>query len=131
MTSIVAPEAACEEALILRHRANISARLTHISLFAADNELTGTVPDTFSSETTLQLLRLASNKLSGSIPHSLSSTTLLSEIDMSDNVVEGTIPDNLGLIPSLANLLLRKNRLQGGLSYDYLSDHNSALCASP
>ncbi|KAB1199554.1 Receptor-like protein kinase HSL1 [Morella rubra] len=68
------------------------ARMVELNL--ALNSLTGSIPHTFSSITSLNSLNLSSNKLTGLIPDSLEKLKL-SCIDLSENQLSRRIPPDL------------------------------------
>ena len=77
------------------------------------NKLSGTIPSSIGSLTSLQYLKVYKNSLSGTIPSSIGSLTLLNGMDLSSNILSGTIPGSVGLLILLQYLHLESNRLAG------------------
>lgn len=94
--------------------------VTITNLFLADNNFTGSIPDTLSSLTQLTAMSLNDNKLSGEIPDSFEGLTALVNLDLSSNNLSGELPSSLGNLPSLTTFHLQNNQLSGTL--DVLQD---------
>ncbi|XP_048234247.1 LRR receptor-like serine/threonine-protein kinase IOS1 isoform X2 [Ricinus communis] len=60
-------------------------------------------------------LNLSSSGLTGEIPSSISSLTSLESLDLSNNYLTGSVPDFLSQLPSLNVLILTGNRLSGSV----------------
>ncbi|MED6126295.1 hypothetical protein PIB30_077039 [Stylosanthes scabra] len=86
-----------------------------VILLMNDNDLTGTIPETFGENLrSLERLILANNELKGQIPASLFRISSLTELDLSENRFTGIIPD-LSRLSSLQFLKLDNNRLNGAI----------------
>ena len=82
-------------------------------LCTGENQLTGSIPNSFSDSSYLQELQLSRNRLSGSIPSSIVNANGLYQLDLSFNNLSGTIPEYLGDLPGLQTVILRDNALSG------------------
>ena len=67
----------------------------------ASNLLIGTVPDTFSLLTSLEVLSLGQNQLSGTLPTVIALLTAVSHLDLSRNSFAGTVPPVFGNLKRL------------------------------
>ncbi|KAI7746299.1 hypothetical protein M8C21_031525, partial [Ambrosia artemisiifolia] len=94
--------------------------VTITNIFLADNNFTGSLPDTLSSLTQLSALSLNDNNLSGEIPDSFEGLTALVNLDLSSNTLSGELPSSLGSLSSLTTFHLQNNKLSGTL--DVLQD---------
>ena len=90
-----------------------SQRVTHIDLNT--NGLSGTVPASLSSMTSLQGLNLSHNNLGGAIPASLGTLLALQSLYLNNNQLTGSIPDTLGSLTGLQQLWLDNNLLNGAI----------------
>uniref|UniRef100_M1D785 Cf-2.2 n=1 Tax=Solanum tuberosum TaxID=4113 RepID=M1D785_SOLTU len=79
------------------------------------NNLSGTLPTTFSIESSLRSLNLHGNKLQGKIPRSLVNCKRLQVLDLGENHLNDTFPMWLGTLPELQVLSLRSNKLHGSI----------------
>ncbi|PHT97693.1 hypothetical protein BC332_33358 [Capsicum chinense] len=77
------------------------------------NNLSGTLPTTFSIGSALRSFNLHGNKLEGKIPQSLENCQRLEVLDLGDNLLNDTFPMWLGTLPELRVLSLRLNKLHG------------------
>ncbi|PHT63616.1 hypothetical protein T459_32551 [Capsicum annuum] len=77
------------------------------------NNLSGTLPTTFSIGSALGSFNLHGNKLEGKIPRSLEKCQLLEVLDLGDNLLNDTFPMWLGTLPELRVLSLTLNKLHG------------------
>ncbi|PHT61387.1 hypothetical protein T459_34764 [Capsicum annuum] len=77
------------------------------------NDLSGTLPTTFSIGSALGSFNLHGNKLEGKIPRSLINCQRLEVLDLGDNLLNDTFPMWLGTLPELRVLSLRSNKLHG------------------
>nr|GEV29651.1 protein STRUBBELIG-receptor family 3 isoform X1 [Tanacetum cinerariifolium] len=94
--------------------------VTITTIFLADNNFTGNIPESLSSLTQLTALSLNDNNLSGEIPDSFAGLTGLANLDISSNGLSGELPPSLGSLSSLATFHLQNNQLSGTL--DVLQD---------
>ena len=92
--------------------ADASGNVTKLEL--PGNNLSGSLPATLGSLTSLTTLDLSDNRLSGAIPD-FTSVTSLAALDLGDNQLSGTIPEELGSLTGLQDLSLRDNRLTGAI----------------
>ncbi|TXG53143.1 hypothetical protein EZV62_022312 [Acer yangbiense] len=84
-----------------------------IELQLGENRLNGTIP---MMPIRLQIaLNLSSNHFEGSIPDTLSGLTGLEVLDLSNNKFSGEIPDSLIQMTSLTQLILSNNQLSGNV----------------
>ncbi|KAF3684004.1 putative protein-like [Capsicum annuum] len=77
------------------------------------NNLSDTLPTTFSIGSALGSFNLHGNKLEGKIPRSLEKCQLLEVLDLGDNLLNDTFPMWLGTLPELRVLSLTLNKLHG------------------
>jgi RHS repeat-associated protein len=88
--------------------------ITKISLI--NNGLSGVLPKTISKLTKLKQLYLNNNtNISGSIPSSYGSLSSLLDIDLSTNALSGSIPTTFGSLTALTRLKLNNNALTGSI----------------
>ncbi|KAJ6836742.1 putative leucine-rich repeat receptor-like protein kinase [Iris pallida] len=93
---------------------HLSQEYDLIVLDISSNNLSGGVPDTIGSLSSLEVLHLSNNSLSGEIPSSLHGCTRLTILDLSQNKFTGKIPKwIMETFPSLRILRLRSNMLAG------------------
>ncbi|KAL9233854.1 hypothetical protein vseg_008794 [Gypsophila vaccaria] len=78
------------------------------------NSLIGDIPTDVSSLPSLRSLFLQHNNLSGSIPETFSPTLFL--LDLSSNSFTGSIPSSLNNLTRLTVLYLQNNKLSGGIA---------------
>ncbi len=90
--------------------ADSNGNVTELEL--SGNNLSGTLPASLGSLTSLTTLDLSDNRLSGTIPD-LGALSSLTTLNLGDNQVSGTIPDWLSSLTSLTTLNLRDNGLTG------------------
>ena len=83
-----------------------------VELFISNNALTGTLPK-LSSE--LQFLDVGGNYLSGSLPSTIGSLTSLLWLEVRDNQMSSLIPSEIGHIQGLIGLVLDQNHFSGSL----------------
>ena len=83
------------------------------SIILVSLSLTGTIPSSIGSLTSLQYLKVYKNSLSGTIPSSIGSLTSLQQLYLYGNSLSGTIPGSIGLLILLTALHLESNRLAG------------------
>jgi hypothetical protein len=77
------------------------------------NQLSGSIPNSLSALSNLTWLYLNNNQLSGSIPNSLSALTNLTRLGLANNQLSGSIPNSLSALTNLQNLYLDNNQLSG------------------
>eukprot|EP01117_Protostelium_nocturnum_P008470 TRINITY_DN3031_c0_g2_i3.p1 TRINITY_DN3031_c0_g2~~TRINITY_DN3031_c0_g2_i3.p1 ORF type:complete len:1104 (-),score=213.92 TRINITY_DN3031_c0_g2_i3:642-3953(-) len=80
-----------------------------------DNNLSGTIPSSFWSLSSLSHLDLSQNRLSGSIPKEISKLVNLEELSLDNNFIQGSIPEEIGSLLQLRVLHLGSNNLKGML----------------
>uniref|UniRef100_M8BYQ0 Receptor kinase-like protein Xa21 n=2 Tax=Aegilops tauschii TaxID=37682 RepID=M8BYQ0_AEGTA len=79
------------------------------------NSITGVIPDSISSCSSLEVIRLRNNSIEGEIPPALAHCSSLQEIVLSNNKLNGTIPPGIGLLHDLTFLFLPSNKLEGSI----------------
>jgi len=77
------------------------------------NNLTGKIPSSIGSMSSLRLLNLSGNQLEGKIPTSLGGISTLEQLDLAKNDLEGQIPKELSKLHGLAFLNVSSNHLCG------------------
>ncbi|CAI5981728.1 unnamed protein product, partial [Closterium sp. NIES-64] len=93
---------------------NSFSRLSRLStLELSGNRLSGPIPSILGRLTNLDKMKLSGNRLLGIIPTSLGRLTRLTFMDLSSNRIRGTIPAALSALSSIDNLSLARNRLTG------------------
>ena len=80
-----------------------------------DNQLTGPIPASLGNLSSLKGLWLGDNQLTGSIPASLGSLSSLEDLSLTNNQLTGSIPESLGNLSSLRGLWLYDNQLTGSI----------------
>ncbi|KAJ1255983.1 hypothetical protein BS78_K122400 [Paspalum vaginatum] len=90
---------------------NLSAQL--LIFVANSNSLTGTLPETLSKLTSLQVLILSNNLLMGTITESVTMMQNLVFFDVSSNAMSGHIPPRIGELNMLQQLHLQGNKFLG------------------
>ncbi|KAK3403617.1 hypothetical protein EUGRSUZ_K00063, partial [Eucalyptus grandis] len=80
------------------------------------NYFEGTIPQSFSSRSSLTTLDLSRNRFEGTLPRSLVKCRYMEVLDLSDNQIEDTFPRWLGTLPELKVLILRSNNLKDPLN---------------
>jgi Leucine-rich repeat (LRR) protein len=91
--------------------------LTHLEVFELpSNDLRGCIPESVGLWSALQSLDLSSNQLTGTISSDLGGMVHLTTLDLSSNRLRGTIPANLGQLAQLSSLKLTANLLNGTIS---------------
>ncbi len=87
------------------------------------NDLHGSIPNNFvSAKNSFQLLSIPQNRLSSSIPEIFTSLTTIDKIDLSSNKLHGTLPD-FGKLPLLQHLHLNNNFLVGTIPPSLATSH--------
>jgi len=92
---------------------NPSAPPSLTSIILQSNRLSGNLPASLGSISTLRTLRLPGNLLDGALPASLGSLTLLTSLWLYSNYIDGSIPAALGSLTALSSLLLQTNLISG------------------
>ncbi|KAI9376960.1 hypothetical protein POPTR_019G009601v4 [Populus trichocarpa] len=87
-------------------------QLKHLDLWA--NYLSGNIPSEWAN-TKLEILSIGVNNLTGKIPSSLGTITTLRSLNVQNNMFSGTVPPELGGLVNLENLTLSANYLTGEL----------------
>jgi len=83
---------------------------------AENNQFSGEIPGNLGNGMPqLLALNLSGNQISGSIPWSFSRLSYLEQMDVSRNLLTGEIPPELGTIPALNVLDLSSNELSGSI----------------
>ena len=82
-------------------------------VFAASNNFTGSIPNVFPSNSSIELFHVDYNQLTGPLPSSLANAANLVDIDTTQNSLTGTIPSAIGSITSLQNFVVKMNNLSG------------------
>ena len=88
-----------------------SGRVTELDL--AQNGLTGPIPETLGTLSSLEVLRLRDNTLTGTIPGALSSLSNLESLSRYGIAPTGRVPARLGGLANLRVLRLDGNQLSG------------------
>ncbi|KAJ3670950.1 hypothetical protein LUZ60_008376 [Juncus effusus] len=96
---------------------NVPVSASNLQVFlAGNNNFSGELSPEFPSGMPhLQQLNLSSSQISGQIPTTIGSLTSLNTLDLSSNHLSGEIPASLGSIPVLTTLDLSANLLSGGI----------------
>ncbi|CUG93760.1 GP46-like surface antigen, putative [Bodo saltans] len=79
------------------------------------NNLSGTLPDSLGSLTSLRSFFLSDNIISGTLPETLASLTNLRNLQANMNALTGPLPSSWGSLTVLLTLLLNGNHLTGTL----------------
>ena len=81
-------------------------------VYLCENELSGRIPDTWSTVPLLEVLDLRHNRLTGNLPRSLSQLENLVQLDLSFNQLDGDIPTDtmFGKMKKLQWLNLSRNQ---------------------
>ncbi|KAB5512798.1 hypothetical protein DKX38_029826 [Salix brachista] len=111
---------------IILNGANLGGELgDNLGMFASirsidlsNNHIGGSIPSNL--PVTMLTFFLADNNFTGSIPDSLSSLTLLNDMSLNDNFLSGEIPDVFQSLPGLINLDLSNNNLSGQLPSSFV-----------
>ncbi|XP_057497290.1 protein STRUBBELIG-RECEPTOR FAMILY 3-like isoform X1 [Actinidia eriantha] len=86
------------------------------SFFLADNQFTGSIPDTLLTLGQLSDLSFSGNHLTGEIPDAFQPLAGLISLDLSGNSLSGQLPPSMGNLSSLTTLHLQNNQLTGTLN---------------
>ncbi|KAK7199107.1 hypothetical protein NESM_000879900 [Novymonas esmeraldas] len=93
--------------------------LTQVGISGLGSHLTGSLPRSWSSLTSLMVVLLNGNDLSGTLPCEWGSLPALYNLDLSDTNVSGTLPPSWSSMAALSQLLLRNTPLTGGVPEDW------------
>ena len=93
-------------------------RVSKLSLYDDQLQLTGPMPVELGRLTQLQRLELTHNRLMGPIPMELGQLTDLRYLDLSNNLLTGSIPAELGRLTKLEHLYITHNPLTGPIPPD-------------
>lgn len=105
-----------------------SFQSTMTSIELQSNRFSGTIPDDyFAALSNLVLFDVSGNNLSGTIPSSISSATSLSTLDLSSNSFVGTMPPGLGALKYLQYLYISSNRFVGTIPRSFASVDSSLV----
>lgn len=78
-----------------------------------ENQVGGSIPDSFSTFLEITGLSLSGNRLTGTLPEFLGSLVKLRECTAASNQIHGPIPNSLGRLVNLNKLRLDDNQLTG------------------
>ncbi|XP_071723966.1 probable LRR receptor-like serine/threonine-protein kinase At2g16250 [Rutidosis leptorrhynchoides] len=87
------------------------------SLYLADNGISGNIPDTLGQLKSLTIVDLSKNRLTGSIPSSFSSN--ITSLNFASNYLHGSIPASLGSVHSLQVMNLSDNSLTASIPNEF------------
>ena len=86
-----------------------------VTLFASNNQLTGSIPSFSGNQGKLQAVNLSQNKLKGNLDDFFSANgpvRRLLTVDVGSNDITGAIPTTIGLYDSLTDLVLKGNQIE-------------------
>ena len=86
---------------------------TNMIFDLSNNKLTGEIPSSIGTLSSLQLLNLSGNQLQGPIPVSLGNISALEQLDLAKNKLSGHIPKKLSKLYALEVLDVSFNNLCG------------------
>lgn len=92
-----------------------------------DNQLQGTIPQTIANSCQLSTFNINNNHMEGSIPPALANCKQLQILDFGNNKIKDTFPSWLVALPELQILVLRSNRFHGNLSVKKMEHQFSKL----
>ena len=84
-------------------------------LYLADNNLTGSIPESIGNFKGLTFLTLRDNNLTGSIPESIGNMKVLREFNVQNTNLIGSIPESIGNLTELESLIIRDTELTGSI----------------
>nr|KYP46835.1 Piriformospora indica-insensitive protein 2 [Cajanus cajan] len=88
--------------------------LEHLAL-QSNPSLSGEIPPSLGSATSLRVLSLSQNNFQGNIPRQIGGLVSLEQLDLSYNNFSGQIPKEIGDLKSIAILDLSWNEIEGNL----------------
>ncbi|WP_422105659.1 leucine-rich repeat domain-containing protein [Winogradskyella sp.] len=86
-----------------------------LSINMRNNGLTGNLPSSFGNLTNLSVLRFSGNAFTGQIPSGIGSFSNLRDLDFGNNDFSGTIPPELGNLSNLERFSFSGNNLTGSI----------------
>lgn len=92
-----------------------------LSMQLTANTISGTLPDSIGQMTKVTSLQIDNNEFEGKIPHTLGSLAQLTTLAVFNNKLTGTIPEGIYRLSNLINLNLDGNELSGSLSSEIAS----------
>ena len=93
---------------------SIGSLTSLLRIYLNTNSLTGTIPSSIGSLSLLTHLLLYLTSISGTIPSSIGSMTSLRYLQLDDNFLTGTIPSTFNQLTKLTYLTLQSNYLTMG-----------------
>jgi hypothetical protein len=97
------------------------------TLDLSNQNLTGSIPSSYTSLRNLQSFSLANNSPISEIPVGFATSAGLEAFSVSGNGLNGTIPANLGALSKLSSLSLSNNLLSGQIPVPMGNDFNLAV----
>ncbi|CAL4961952.1 unnamed protein product [Urochloa decumbens] len=95
---------------------NSVSNISSLQIFRAfENQITGRVPNMLANHSNILFLDLRNNLLTGEIPRSITEIKNLRSLDLSSNELSGTIPVHIGKLSNLFGLGLAYNKLHGSI----------------
>ncbi|KAG6489588.1 hypothetical protein ZIOFF_050863 [Zingiber officinale] len=95
---------------------SVFANLTMLlKLSMANNNLSGSMPDSISELKNLEYLDISNNAFSGELPSSFGKLHSLQNLSLAGNDFTGSLPDSIGGLASIKSLDLSRNSLSGPL----------------
>ncbi|XP_074575138.1 LRR receptor-like serine/threonine-protein kinase GHR1 [Curcuma longa] len=95
---------------------SVFANLTMLlKLSMANNNLSGSLPDSISGLKNLEYLDISNNAFSGELPSSFGKLHSLQNLSLAGNDFSGSLPDSIGGLASIKSLDLSRNSLSGPL----------------
>ena len=98
---------------------NMDGTVSSISL--NENNLNGTIPESFGVFQNLEMLLLQKNRLSGSIPESIGNLKKLRILLLGTNSLSGSIPESIGNLTEMQDLQLYQNHLTGPIPEGFVN----------
>ncbi|VEU42100.1 unnamed protein product [Pseudo-nitzschia multistriata] len=88
------------------------------SLLLPDNELKGSIPENYLSNSPLEFVHLGGNSFSGPVPKNIGDASYLQQLDLSSNAITGFLPENYSRYTALEALSFAHNELKGTIPED-------------